>query len=135
MSHLLDTDTLSNLIKPSPSVVLVRRLAVVPADTLFTSTITIGEIVYGAFRSVRRDDILYRLEHELMPLARVLPFDVDAAYVYGRLRSELESRGTPLAEADLRIASVALARGLTLVTGNVRHFSRVPGLTVENWLL
>jgi tRNA(fMet)-specific endonuclease VapC len=54
--------------------------------------------------------------------------------IYGRLRQEMEQRGTPLAEADLRIGSIAVARGLTLVTGNVRHFSRVPGLTIENWL-
>ena len=54
--------------------------------------------------------------------------------MYGRLRAELERNGRPLAEPDLRIAAIALARELTLVSGNARHFGRVPGLRVENWL-
>ena len=57
-----------------------------------------------------------------------------AARRYGEVRTELERRGTPLGDADLRIAAIALARGLTVVTGNIRHFQRVPGLQVENWL-
>jgi len=57
-----------------------------------------------------------------------------AADIYGRLRADLEAKGRRLAEPDLRIASIVLARELVLVTGNVRHFSRVPALKVENWL-
>ena len=57
-----------------------------------------------------------------------------AAAVYGTLRADLERRGMRLDDPDLRVASIALARDLTLVTGNVRHFERVPGLRVENWL-
>jgi prevent-host-death family protein len=64
----------------------------------------------------------------------VLPFDESAAVVYGRLRAHLEAEGERLDEPDLRIASIALSRELTLVTGNVRHFARVPGLDVEDWL-
>ncbi|MDP9373953.1 MAG: type II toxin-antitoxin system VapC family toxin, partial [Chloroflexota bacterium] len=54
---------------------------------------------------------------------------------YGTLRAELEAAGTPLAEPDLRIASIALTHDLTLVTGNLRHFGRISGLAVENWLV
>ena len=61
-------------------------------------------------------------------------FERRAAETYGRLRADLERVGTPLAEPDLRIASIALTHDLTVVTGNVRHFSRAPGLRVENWL-
>jgi tRNA(fMet)-specific endonuclease VapC len=57
-----------------------------------------------------------------------------AAEIYGPLRSELEAKGKRLDEPDLRIASISLARRLILVTGNVRHFGRVPGLAVEDWL-
>lgn len=64
----------------------------------------------------------------------ILPFDKAAAKVYGPLRARLESEGRPLAEPDLRIACIALSRELTLVTGNLRHFARVPDLSVENWL-
>ena len=67
-------------------------------------------------------------------MVRVLPFDLAAGQTYGGLRAELERAGTPLAEPDLRIASIALTHNLTVVTGNVRHFSRVPGLKVENWI-
>ena len=63
-----------------------------------------------------------------------MPFDREAAEVYGPLRAELERQGRPLAAPDLQIAAIALSRDLTLITGNVRHFGRVPGLRVENWL-
>ena len=69
-----------------------------------------------------------------LPNLSVLPFDVAAAHRYGEMRAELERRGTPLGEADLRIGAIALTHGLTVVTGNVRHFQRITNLSVENWL-
>jgi tRNA(fMet)-specific endonuclease VapC len=135
MSYLIDTDTLSNPLKRSPSLMLLRRLAVVPPEEQFTSTITVGEMVYGAYKSQRPEYFLQRLESEVWPNIRILPFDTAAAVVYGRVRRQLENLGTTVAEPDLRIASIALARGLTLVTGNLRHFSHVPDLPVENWFV
>jgi tRNA(fMet)-specific endonuclease VapC len=71
----------------------------------------------------------------LLDVVAVVPFDESAARVYARVRAEqIEAAGTPLAEPELRIAATALAHGLTLVTGNERHFRRVPVLTLENWL-
>lgn len=64
----------------------------------------------------------------------MLPFDTLAARTFGALKAMLERTGTPLAEPDLRIAAIALTRGLILVTRNVRHFQRIPELTVENWI-
>jgi tRNA(fMet)-specific endonuclease VapC len=64
----------------------------------------------------------------------IISFDGVAAYIYGELRAELERAGRALGEADLRIASTALAYDLVVVTGNQRHFVRVPGLAVEDWL-
>ena len=64
----------------------------------------------------------------------VLPFDADAAREYGGLRARLEAEGTPIGNADTQIVSIALAHDLVVVTGNVRHFQRVPELEVENWL-
>jgi tRNA(fMet)-specific endonuclease VapC len=64
----------------------------------------------------------------------VLPFDLIAARTFGALKATLERRGTPLAEPDLRIASIVLSRDLILVTRNVRYFQRVPELSVENWI-
>ena len=79
--------------------------------------------------------LLERMEQTVTANLPVLPFDADAATEYGALRALLEARGTPIGNADMQIASIALARALTVVTGNVRHFERVPSLPVENWLV
>lgn len=92
-----------------------------------------GELIYGAARrhSARLSE---RVRHLIHNAGVVLPFDEVAAHTYGDLRASLERAGQPLAEPELRIASIAVANELTVVTGNVRHFARVPGLAVENWL-
>ena len=131
---LFDTDTLSHVLKREPSAALLVRLAAVPAQDQYTSAITVGEMVYGAHRSPRREYLLHQFEERLWPVVRILPFDRAAGETYGRVRAELEGAGAPLSEPDLRIASIALANNLILVTGNVRHFSRVAGLQVENWI-
>jgi tRNA(fMet)-specific endonuclease VapC len=131
--YCFDTDVLSATMRREPDLALVRRLAQLPPGQQFTTAITLGELLFGAER--RGSERLRRTVHGLVAGAlAVLPFDEEAAGAYGPLRAQLESRGEPLDEPDLRIASIALARDLTLVTANVRHFDRVPGLEVENWL-
>jgi tRNA(fMet)-specific endonuclease VapC len=131
--YCFDTDVLSATMRREPLLPLIRRLAQVPPPEQFTTAVTLGELLYGA---ARRDSD--RLRSRVSELVRgaltVLPFDERAAKVYGPLRAQLEAEGRRLDEPDMRIASIALSRELTLVTGNVRHFDRVPGLTVENWL-
>ena len=135
MTYLLDTDILSNVMRRSPPNRLLVRLAAVEPEDQFTSSITLGELLYGAYRFPdRAATLLERIEAVIRPNLPVLPFDAAAARRYGETRAYLEGHGTPMGDADLRIASIALARGLTLVTGNVRHFRRVPNLEVENWL-
>ena len=131
--YCFDTDTLSAVLKRDPPLGLIRRLAQVAPEDQFTTTITLGELLYGAAR--RGSPRLTKRVREVVALAsRVLPFDERAAEVYGPLRAELERNGKRLDEPDLRIASIALSHDLTVVTGNVRHFGRVPNLVVENWL-
>ena len=133
--YLLDTDILSNLLKPAPSTALIAKLASVPPEQQFTSSITLGELVYGAHRLQARTALLLeRIETTLIPSLPVLPFDAAAARRYGEVRAELEQRGISPGDADLRIGAIALVRSLTVVTGNVRHFLRIPELSVENWL-
>ncbi|MCH8191400.1 MAG: type II toxin-antitoxin system VapC family toxin [Chloroflexi bacterium] len=133
--YLLDTDILSNLMKRAPSTALIARLASTPPDQQFTSSITWGELVYGARRlGERGTELLRQIEDRLLPNLAVLPFDRQAATRYGEVRAELERIGRPLGDADLRIGAIALARDLTVVTGNVRHFERIPGMAVENWM-
>jgi tRNA(fMet)-specific endonuclease VapC len=95
--------------------------------------VTLGELLYGAARR-GNERLVERIRKLLSEAVSILPFDEDAAEVYGPLRAGLEASGRRLDEPDLRIASIALANGLTLVTGNVRHFQRVPGLAIEDWL-
>jgi tRNA(fMet)-specific endonuclease VapC len=131
--YCFDTDTLSAVIRREPPLHLIRRLAQVPPAEQATTTITLGELLYGAAK--RGSERLTRQVREVVSSATViLPFDPAAAEVYGPLRARLEGEGRRLDEPDLRIASIALSRGLTVVTGNVRHFARVPDLAVENWL-
>jgi predicted nucleic acid-binding protein len=131
--YCFDTDTLSAVVRRDPPLLLIRRVATVPPEAQFTTAITLGELLYGVAR--RGSTELSKRVHRLVEGAvAVLPFDRSAAETYGWLRAELESAGTRLAEPDLRIASIAMVRGLTLVSGNVRHFGRVPGLQLENWL-
>ncbi len=133
--YLLDTDILSNLMKRAPASALVARVARVPPEDQFTSSVTLGELLYGAHRSSRTAALLERIEETLLPELPILPFDAAAARRYGELRAELERKGTRIiGDADTRVASIALSRGLTVVTGNERHFQQVPGLAIENWL-
>lgn len=133
--YLLDTDILSNLMKRSPSSALVARVAQVPPAQQFTSSITLGELVYEAHRLRERTaTLIQKIEVALLPNLPVLSFDAAAARRYGELRAELERMGTPIGDADMRIAAIALSHDLKVVTGNERHFQRVPELEIENWL-
>ena len=135
MTYLFDTDILSHLMKRSPPLPLVRRFASVPAREQATSSITLGELYYGARRlGAAGEALALRIQETLARSLVVLPFDAPAAVRYGALRAELEAAGTPIGDADTRIAAIALEHGLVLVSGNLRHFRRVPGLAVEDWL-
>jgi tRNA(fMet)-specific endonuclease VapC len=131
---LLDTDIISQLLRPEPPPPLVQRLRAVPTRRRHISAISIAELLYGIERTGRHEEIRAGLEANFISRIEVLSFDLEAARVYARIRAHLAASGRPLAEADLQIASVASAHGLILITGNERHFRRVPRLRVENWL-
>ena len=131
---LFDTDIITNILKKNPSERLLKQLAPIPVFEQYISTITVSEIVYGAVKSNRPEYHLENLEKVLLPSVNIVGFDSKAAYVCGRLRAELEKKGTPLDLADLEIAAIAIAGEFTLVTGNTKHFSRIIELRVENWL-
>lgn len=132
--YLFDTDTVSHIIKSSPSLPFIKRLALLSPKEQFTTTITFGELIYGAYKSSRPDYFLEKLEKLVWPNIRIVSFDEGSARVYGRMRAEMEKKGISLSEPDMRIAAIALHNNLTVVTGNVRHFSKVPNVKVENWL-
>jgi len=122
----------SSQLRAQPDLSVARRLATVAPAEQFISAITLGELLFGALRRQRTDlRERIRLLTETVP---VLAFDEGAASSYAEIKTYLESRGERLAEPDLRIAAIARHFDLTLVTGNERHFKRVPDLQVENWL-
>lgn len=133
MRYCFDTDILSAVVRRSPSLPVVRRIAAVSPTDQATTSITAGELLYGAARK-GSPSLEARISQLLTGYLPILPFDLDAAHAYASTRADLVAAGTPLSDADLRIAAICLSRGLTLVTGNERHFTRVPGLRIENWL-
>ena len=92
---LFDTDTITNILKPQPSLNLLRRLEKISISQQFISTLTISEIVYGAEKSQRPEFHLNNLETILLPAVNIIGFDTKAAYICGRIHAELEKRGTP----------------------------------------
>jgi tRNA(fMet)-specific endonuclease VapC len=132
--YLFDTDIISRVVKADPPKSLIERLSRTPRAVQFTTSINAGEIYYGACRIAHAEKIIRVFEESVLPCLTVLPFDTESAKRFGRLKASLEARGRPRSEPDLRIAAIALQHRLTIVTGNVRHFSGIPGLAVENWL-
>lgn len=134
MSLLLDTDALSNIVKRNPSPRLLAELDRRRGEDIYTTAVNAAEIYYGAARSPHGDRIRRVFEEKVFPALTILPFDAGSAPIFGALKSAMEKRGTPRSEPDLRIAAIALQHRLTVISGNVRHFSGIPRLAVENWL-
>lgn len=91
-------------------------------------------MTFGALRTARAEELLYKIETMAWAQLQIVSFDFAAAQTYGRLRALLEKQGKTVAETDLRIAAIAVSRGFTLVTGNVRDFRHIEELQIENWL-
>ena len=134
MAYLFDTDAISEVLRPRPARAYLDWLKTIPRVDQFTSAVVIGELYGGAFRSADSARHLENIEKRVLPAVSVLAYDVATARVYGEIRARLETAGTRLADADLQIAATALQHELELVTGNLRHFQRVPHLRVNRVL-
>lgn len=112
---------------------LLNRLAGVAVERLHVSVLVQAELATGAELGTRRAATLAAVRDVTAGMA-VLPFDADDALTYARIRAALERKGTMIGALDCLIAAQAVARGLVLVTANLREFRRVPGLRCENWM-
>lgn len=130
-SYLLDTDICSYLMKRSHPR-LIERVRRFPPGRLKVSVVTVFELTYGAHRSSRRDEFL-RVIKAFLENVEILPFDHAASVAAGEIRAELAAGGQPIGAYDLLIAAHALVLGTVLVTHNVREFSRISGLEIEDW--
>jgi len=129
---MLDTDTCIHIIKRrSPA--LQEKLERISIGQIAVSSVVVAELAYGIERSARKSHNRQALEEFLSPIV-LEDWPTEAAWGYGRIRSHLRRKGTPIGAMDLLIAAHALHAGATLVTGNIREFRRVPRLTVENWI-
>jgi tRNA(fMet)-specific endonuclease VapC len=129
---MLDTDICVYIHKRKPTSVL-ERLSELRHGEAVLSSITMGELMYGAAKSSQREAVLTRLA-ELESIVSVIPLTKAAASEYGAIGASLEASGTPIGNNDLWIAAHAKALGLTLVTNNEKEFRRVRGLKIQNWV-
>jgi tRNA(fMet)-specific endonuclease VapC len=131
MRYLLDTNICIYIAKGRPGAVL-SHLAQVQQRDVGISVVTYLELVYGACKSDRYEENLARVEafERAVPAQ---PLDNTVARQYAKLRTHLERTGSIIGPYDLLIAAHALSLSAILVTNNVKEFSRVPGLRVENW--
>ena len=132
MAYLFDTDAVSEVLRPRPAQRYLEWLSAVPRSEQWTSAVVVGELYKGAFRSHDSERHLRNIEERVLPALTVLPYDIGVAREFGAIRARLEERGEPLPDADLQIAATAIRHGLTLVTGNLRHFARIPGLDLSD---
>jgi tRNA(fMet)-specific endonuclease VapC len=130
VKFLLDTDSVSFALRGQGDV--GARIRACRPSELCISVITLAELRYGADRKGSRK--LHGLIDTFVTSVEVASFDEDAASEFGRIGSLLAERGTPIGEFDVLIAAHAVALRRTLVTHNLRHFSKVPGLSIEDWI-
>jgi tRNA(fMet)-specific endonuclease VapC len=97
------------------------------------STVTLGELIFGAEESAQPEKNLLAIEG-MVARMEVAHFDDKAAVHFGQIKAELAKAGTPIGPYDMMIAGHARAEGLILVTNNLKEFQRVPGLRLENWV-
>jgi tRNA(fMet)-specific endonuclease VapC len=131
LKFMLDTNIVIYTIKNRPT--RVRKAFKRHEGQMCISTVTWGELVYGAERSSQPERNLADIEG-LAARLETAPFDFSAATQFGQLRAELHRTGKPIGPYDMMIAGHARALGLMLVTNNLKEFKRVPGLRVENWV-
>lgn len=131
MIYLLDTNTCIAYINRRNQAIREHLNSLSPDDVAICDVVKY-ELYYGAYRSSRQQENLEILREFFNEFVS-LPFDGQAAAICGNIRAQLDALGTPIGAYDLQIAAIALANHLILVTHNVNEFSRVEGLTIEDW--
>jgi len=129
MIYMLDTDTVSNIVRKHPPV--IKKLIGHENDEICISAITNAELFYGLEK--KKSQKLFNEVRSIIGKCTIIDFDASQSEIYGRIRLELEKSGTPLGDMDLLIASAAMSTGAILVSHNTKHFSKIKGLKIEDW--
>ena len=132
--YLLDTNILSELVKKRPDHNLLQHLQSNPSQSLFTSCICVMELRFGS--ALRRDfkSFWQNIEREIISRVNVMPLGYEEVLKAGDILADLKKKGLSIGIEDVLIGSTALNHNLIMVTANIRHFSRIKGLAVENWI-
>ena len=131
MKYLLDTDICVYWLKGNEQI--EHKILSVGMDNVVLSFINVSELYYGAYKSQRVEANL-NLIRQLTTQLNVVESDESIGEAFGELKATLERAGTIIDDADLFIAACAKVHGLTLVTNNIKHFKRIKGLKLENWV-
>jgi tRNA(fMet)-specific endonuclease VapC len=131
VKYLLDTNACISYLNNPASKIRVRLGLLKPSDIVLCSVVE-AELYYGVMKSSKPDENRDKLEY-FLKLFLSLPFGSDAANIFGRIRATLAKAGTPIGPYDLQITAIAVSNNLTLVSHNVREFSRVSDLLLEDW--
>jgi len=131
IKYLLDTNIVIDVLKRRPIEVL--EIFNRNANRMAISSITLAELIYGAEKSQHVDKNLEAIE-EFISHLEVLSYDAKASQHYGQIKSGLEKKGQLIVENDLHIAAHAISQGFILISNNLKEFSRVPNLALENWV-
>ena len=138
MPYLVDTNVLSETLRPRPDPKVTAWFADQRPESLFLSSISLGELVRGASRAkeqAKKDRLTRWVEEDLTAQFqnRILPFDQDAAVIWGKIMGDGDKTGRPKSMADAQIAAVAKRHGLTLVTRNTKDFEEMDVGLVNPW--
>jgi predicted nucleic acid-binding protein len=131
--YLLDTNILSEILRPRPDAGVIGRLLEKPGHALFASELTRFELRRGAFLRKEPEPLWRAISEQILPIVQWLPVIEPISLRAGELSAALRRRGIEIGIVDTLLAATAQSRGLIMVTRNRRHFEPVPELVVENW--
>ena len=130
---LLDTNALSEILRRRPHPGFMRHLAAAPADRLITSAISVFELRHGCRGHPHAAALWARIDREVLARVRILPIGAAEAVCAGDIHAALLARGIGIGLEDVLIGATALVHDAEVVTRNVRHLSRIPGLRILDW--
>lgn len=129
--YLLDTDIIIYWLKNKyPKI--NQKINAISNEYIFISSIAVAELYFGAYNSTKKEENISLID-ELLKEINVVDFDENAGKNFGKIKSDLKSKGKIICDSDLFIAATAISNNFTLVSNNESHFKRIEKLEIENW--
>lgn len=132
MIYMLDTNICSYIIRNTPERIRIKLKKVEQEHELALSSIVVSELFYGAYK--KNSERLINLIKSFVENFTICSFDIKAAEIYGKIRAELERKGSVIGAYDLQIAAHAVSLNAVIITNNEKECRRIENLKVENWI-